>query len=109
GVGCRLAPSSRSPMARSDSGKRSKRYGRRRAASAAGAQDRQRPQQTAEQPATESQAGAAGNLDGREALTRQSALTHQPREPAIFVVERILHRIMCAAIGVGLVTIGWLL
>src|SRR6266540_3269808 len=29
-----------------------------------GAQNRQRPQQTAEQPATESQAGAAGNLDG---------------------------------------------
>src|SRR5262249_13878786 len=34
--GCRLAPSSRSPMARSDSGKQSKRYGPRRAASAAG-------------------------------------------------------------------------
>ena len=34
--GCRSAPSSRSPMARSDSGKRSKRYGPRRAASAAG-------------------------------------------------------------------------
>src|SRR5215468_7681521 len=31
-----------------------------------GAQNRQRPQQTAEQPATESQAGAAGNLDGRD-------------------------------------------
>src|SRR5436190_5793600 len=30
-----------------------------------GAQNRQRPQQTAEAPATESQAGAAGNLDGR--------------------------------------------
>src|SRR5262249_48835982 len=28
--------------------------------------NRQRPQQTAEQPATESQAGAAGNLDGRD-------------------------------------------
>jgi Bacterial extracellular solute-binding proteins, family 5 Middle len=36
GVGRRLAPSSRSPMVRSDSGKRSKRYGRRPAASAAG-------------------------------------------------------------------------
>src|SRR5262245_12490525 len=31
-----------------------------------GAQNRQRPQQTAEQPATESQAGTAGNLDGRD-------------------------------------------
>src|SRR5262249_22856388 len=31
-----------------------------------GAQNRQRPQQTAEEPATESQAGAAGNLDGRD-------------------------------------------
>jgi putative transposase len=31
-----------------------------------GAQNRQRPQQTAKQPATESQAGAAGNLDGRD-------------------------------------------
>ena len=31
-----------------------------------GAQNRQRPQQTAEQSATESQAGAAGNLDGRD-------------------------------------------
>src|SRR5947207_15748665 len=30
-----------------------------------GAKNRQRPQQTAEAPATESQAGAAGNLDGR--------------------------------------------
>src|SRR5262249_49863234 len=30
-----------------------------------GAQNRQRPQQTAKQPATESQAGTAGNLDGR--------------------------------------------
>src|SRR5215469_18521006 len=31
-----------------------------------GAQNRQRPQQTAEEPAIESQAGAAGNLDGRD-------------------------------------------
>jgi putative transposase len=36
GVGCRLAPSSRSPMARSGFGKPSKRYGPRRAASVAG-------------------------------------------------------------------------
>jgi hypothetical protein len=31
-----------------------------------GAQDRQRPQQAAEEPATEGQAGAPGDLDGRD-------------------------------------------
>src|SRR6266511_2922189 len=51
-------------MVRSGSGKPSKRDGPRRAASVAGCTKRQRPQQTAEEPATESQAGAAGNLDG---------------------------------------------
>ena len=48
--GLAMGPSWRSPMARSASGRRSRKCGRRPAASAAGAQDRQRLEQAAEEP-----------------------------------------------------------